>query len=197
MLDRMNEQLLRSFWETGNLLIDAQRQAAPELKRIVSEASQDLTPPPAPASLLNFSLKPSFSPPEITIIFDLKDENWLDVQSAEAATLRIEKILTARLGVVVNELVAAASDELQAYVATRIKKFFMRYLDVVEKAAVGETKRVLRMNEGVLSSGRKAPPDTAPDPNVKLRRARERLAEGEDLIRRLKECIKLQEQPVQ
>ncbi len=196
MRDRMKEQLLRSFWETGNLLIDAQRQAAPELQRMITEAASDLSIPPAPASLLNFSLKPSFSPPETTIIFDLEDEDWLAVQTAEDATQKIEEIVTAELSVVVNELVAAASDELQAYVATGIRKFFARYLNVVEQAAEREEKTVSRLSESVLGSRQKAATNDAPDPREKLAKARERLAEGEDLIRRLKECINLQEQPV-
>jgi hypothetical protein len=163
---------------------------------MITEASSDLSIPPAPASLLNFSLKPSFSPPETTIIFDLDDENWLNVQNSEDAALKIEEIVTAELGAVVKELVASASDELQTYVATGIRKFFARYLNVVEKAAEREEKTVSHLSENVLGSRQTATPGAAPDPYEKLVKARERLAEGEDLIRRLKECIDLQERPI-
>ncbi|MEJ2227383.1 MAG: dynamin family protein [Alphaproteobacteria bacterium] len=195
MRDRIEEQLLRSFWETGNLLNDAQRQAAPELKRMISEAASDLALPSASTSLMSFSLKPSFSTPETTIIFDLEDDKWLDVQSANETALKIEEIVAAELSPVVTKLVAAASDELQTYVATGIRKFFARYLSVVEKAAIGEEKRLSRLQDSVLSS-RQSTASANPDPHEKLKRARERLADGEELIRRLTACIELQQQPV-
>jgi hypothetical protein len=65
----------------------------------------------------------------------------------------------------------------------------------VEKAAEREEKTVSRLSKSVLASRQKASTDAAPDPREKLVKAHERLAEGEDLIRRLKACIDLQERP--
>lgn len=187
----LEEHVLHTFWEVGKLLIDTERQAAPEIRRMLREAVPDIDPNLRPTSLLNFNMTPSLAPLGKAVVFDLEDKWWQAwwrrAHSAEEKATKIQELVIAEFTPVALELGRSIEADLEKYVADAIRRFFARGLDVIHNM-IERGEKLAATYEGMLAAAKAAPP-VPQEQQARIALLRDRVAAAEVVAGKLKACM--------
>lgn len=189
----MEERVLNAFWEVGKLLVDTQRQAIPELRRMLEAAVPDFVLQLSPTSLLNFNLTPSLTPLSKAVVFDLDDDWWQlwwrNAHSPAETARKIEDMIVAEFIPVAGELARSVETDLEVYLAAAIERFFGRCLGVVYTAIEREDKFARSTTALLDASIDAAAGHVSREHNERLNEVLQRINSGDRLIRALKVCM--------
>jgi hypothetical protein len=187
--NRMEEDVLHAFWATETRLVDAQRRAAPELKRILQEAAPELDFGLVPTSLLSFNLTPSLAPLSRTSALDLDDawwsHRWKTDRSLDENVLAIEQLIYSEFAPIARELADSAGVELQKYVSSAIQRFFTICSSVV-KIIIDREQMLAEACKSLMNAdGSAASKSVVEEQEEQITKIRNRISSGEELSRRL------------
>lgn len=191
--NRLEEDVLNAFWSAERRLVDAQRRAVPELKKILQEAALDLDFGLAPTSLLSFNLTPSLAPLARTSALDLDDLWWnrwwkLD-RSIDDNVRAVEELVYSEFVPIARELAESASVELQKYVSSAIQRFFTICSSVVKIIIDREQKLAEACQRLMAAEAGSASAAVLREQEEQVVRIRERIAAGEGLSKRLSDFM--------
>ncbi len=187
----LEEHVLHAFWEAGKRLIDTERQAAPELRRILQDVVPGINLQLTPTSLLNFNLTPSLTPLSRAVVFDLEDRWWQlwwrRAHSADEKAEKIRELVTAEFSSVVSELAGSVEADLEKYIFLAIRRFFSRAVNVLRGIAEKEEK-LARTYEALLAAAAEGPP-LPREQQQRIEALQARAAVGDELTGLLKACL--------
>lgn len=187
----LEECVLHTFWEVGKLLVDTERQAAPEIRRMLREAMPDIEPNLRPTSLLNFNMTPSLAPLSKAVVFDLEDKWWQAwwrrSQSAEEKATKIQELVVAEFAPVAHELIHSIESDMEQYVAEAIRRFFARGIDILHNMTE-RGEKLVGTYEGMLVAAKAAPP-LPQEQQRRIAVLRDRVAMADALAAELKACM--------
>lgn len=186
--NRLEEDVLNAFWAAETRLVDAQRRAAPELKRILQEAAPELDFGLVPTSLLSFNLTPSLAPLSRTSALDLDDESWshrwkMD-RSLDENVVSIEELIYSEFSPIARELEESAGVELHKYVSSAIQRFFTICSSVV-KIIIDREQMLAEACKSLMSADSAASEGVVKEQEEQITKIRNRISTGEDLSKRL------------
>ncbi len=187
----LEEHVLHTFWEAGKRLIDTERQAAPELRKMLQDVVPGINLQLTPTSLLNFNLTPSLTPLSRAVVFDLEDRWWQlwwrRAHSAEEKAQKIRELVTAEFSPVVAELASSVEADLEKYILMAIRRFFSRAQNVLRGIAEKEEK-LARTYEALLAAAAEGPP-LPREQQQRIDDLQAHAAAGDELTDMLKACL--------